>query len=106
MSMFTLTGIVVNVFTAPKGVNKNGEEYGGQDKVQIMGDIPLPDGHYRKELIDLTTDQGEALKKHLSQTVSCPVAFYSSRGSVGFYIPKGHTIKRINPTSSPSPQAA
>lgn len=100
MSMFLLTGTVVNVFTAPKGISKKtGEEYGGQDKVQIMGDIPLPDGQYRKELVDLTTDQGESLKKMEGREVSCPVAFYVSGKSVGFYIPKGHKItllKSIN----------
>jgi len=93
MSMFILTGTVVNVFTAPKGVSKKtGEEYGGQDKVQIMGDIPLPDGQYRKELVDLTTDQGDLLKKMEGREVACPVSFYASGKSVGFYIPKGHKI--------------
>ncbi|NKO00820.1 hypothetical protein, partial [Weissella cibaria] len=62
MSMFTLTGQVVHVFTAPRGISKKtGEEYGGQDKVQILGDIPLQGGETRKELVTLTTDQGEAL---------------------------------------------
>lgn len=93
MSMFLLTGTVVNVFTAPKGISKKtGEEYGGQDKVQIMGDIPLPDGQYRKELVDLTTDQGESLKKMEGREVSCPVSFYVSGKSVGYYVPKGHKI--------------
>lgn len=93
MSMFTLQGTIVNVFTAPKGISKKtGEEYGGQDKVQIMGDIPLPEGQYRKELVDLTTDQGEDLKKLEGREVSCPVAFYASGKAIGYYIPKGHQV--------------
>lgn len=93
MSMFMLTGTVVNVFTAPKGISKKtGEEYGGQDKVQIMGDIPLPGGQYRKELVDLTTDQGDHLKNMEGKQVTCPVAFYTSGKSVGYFIPKGHKI--------------
>jgi hypothetical protein len=101
-SMFILTGEVVNVFTAPKGISKKtGEEYGGQDKVQIMGNIPLPDGQYRKELVDLTTDQGEAIKKYEGKEVTCPVSFYVSKSSVGYFVPKGH---QITPTKSfPTP---
>lgn len=94
--MFKLTGQVVNVYVSPKGVSKKtGEEYGGQDKVQIMGQIPLPDGQFKMELVDLTTDQGEVLKRLENQTVTCPVAFFPSRGSVGFYIPKGHKIQQL-----------
>jgi len=102
MSMFMLTGQVVHVFTAPKGISKKtGEEYGGQDKVQIMGDIPISGGESRKELINLTTDQGEALAKCVGRTVTAPVGFYASGKAVGFYIPKGHKITPANaPTAS------
>lgn len=93
MSMFTLCGQIVNVFTAPKGVSKKtGEEYGGQDKVQILGDIPLAGGEARKELVTLTTDQGDSLSKLVGQTVTAPVAFYATGKVVGYYIPKGHKI--------------
>jgi hypothetical protein len=98
--MFQLSGTVVNVYVAPKGVNKkSGEEYGGNDKVQIMGQIPLPDGQFKMELVDLSTDQGESLRKMEGKTVSCPVAFYVSRSAVGCYIPKGHKITAQNHSS-------
>ena len=101
--MFQLSGKVVNVYVSPKGVSKKtGEEYGGQDKVQIMGQIPLSDGQFKLELIDLSTDQGDVLTKMEGRDVKCPVAFYNSRGSVGFYIPKGH---KITPQVSPSQSA-
>jgi len=91
--MFQLAGKVVNVYVAPKGVSKKtGEEYGGNDKVQIMGQIPLPDGEFKMELVDLSTDQGETLRKMEGKSVVCPVAFYVSRSAVGCYIPKGHKI--------------
>lgn len=91
--MFILTGKVVNVYVAPKGISKKtGEEYGGQDKVQIIGQIPLADGSFKMELVDLTTDQGETLRKMEGRDVTCPVAFYASGKSVGYYIPKGHKI--------------
>lgn len=93
MSMFTLKGQIVNVFVSPKGVSKKtGEEYGGQDKVQILGDIPLEDGQFRKEMVTLTTNQGRDLDDAVGRSVVAPVAFYSVRGVVGFYIPKGSQI--------------
>lgn len=102
MSMFTLTGTVINVFTSPKGISKKtGEEYGGADKVQIMGNIPLSDGGYRKELVDLTTDQGASLKHMIDKEITCPVSFFASGRSVVFFIPSGHKI-----SLSKSPVAA
>ena len=98
-SMFMLHGELVHVFENPTGVNKDtGEEYGGQDKIQIMGNVPLKNGESRKDLITLTTDQGKHLRDHLGASVSAPVAFYApSKGNVNFYIPKGHTVTLINP---------
>lgn len=91
--LFMLNGVVVNVFVSPKGVSKKtGEEFGGQDKVQIIGDIPLEDGQTRKEMITLTTNQGEQLQKSINQPVTAPVAFYTAKGGVGFYIPRGSQI--------------
>jgi hypothetical protein len=93
--MFTLRGQVVHVFTAPKGISKSGDEYGGQDKVQIIGDVPLKGGDHRKDLITLTTDQGTQLEKLVGQEVVCPVAFFTSGKTVSFYIPEGHKIQAL-----------
>lgn len=91
--MFTLHGTVVHVFEAPKGISKKtGEEYGGQDKIQIMGNIILDNGQHRMELVTLTTDQGAAFQKLVGAPVTLPVAFYASKGGVGFYLPKGHPV--------------
>lgn len=94
LAMFTLTGQVINVYVSPKGVSKKtGEEYGGEDKVQILGDIPIEGGQFRKEMVTLTTDQGSQLKAALGRSVMAPVAFWARSGVVGFYIPKGAQIK-------------
>lgn len=96
--MFTLTGQVVHVFESPKGVNKQtGDEYGGQDKVQIMGHMSLPNGETRMELVTLTTDQGQELQKAVGRSVIAPVGFYHSKGAVGFFIPKGSKINTQAP---------
>lgn len=99
--MFTLHGQVVHVFVSPKGISKKtGEEYGGQDKVQVMGHIPLDNGEHRMELVTLTTDQGEVFQKLVGRPVSLPVAFYVSGRSVGYYIPKGHSVASQTPSES------
>ncbi len=91
--MFTLNGEIVHVFVSPKGVNKKtGEEYGGQDKVQILGNIPVDNGQFRKEIVTLTTDQGKALENSLGRFVSAPVASYARNGNIQHYIPRGSQI--------------
>lgn len=91
--MFSLTGQVIHVYVSPKGISKKtGEEYGGEDKVQILGDIPVGDGQYRKEMVTLTTDQGEKLKVAIGRVISAPVAFWARSGTVGYFIPKGSHI--------------
>jgi hypothetical protein len=101
--MFTLHGQVVHVFEAPKGISKKtGEEYGGQDKVQVMGNIPLDNGQHRMELITLTTDQGSSFQKLVGRPVSLPVAFYVSGRAVGYYIPKGHSVAPQNSSETTS----
>ena len=50
--MFTVTAQVVHVFRTPEKTNKEtGEVWGGQDKVQLLGDMPLQNGEYKKEMI-------------------------------------------------------
>lgn len=91
--MFSLTGQIVNVFVSPVGVNKDtGEQYGGQDKVQVLGDIPMKNGEYRKDLLTLTTEQGDKLKNALGRSITAPVAFYVRNSAVQYYIPKGSQI--------------
>lgn len=96
--MFSLHGQVIHVFLSPVGTNKDtGEEYGGQDKVQIMGELPLKNGETRMEMITLTTDQGDSLKKLVGKPVTLPVAFYApSKGQVQYYIPKGQPLNLTN----------
>ena len=91
--MFTLNGQVIHVYVSPKGVNKSGEEYGGQDKVQILGDLPLPDGQTRKEMVTLTTNQGNELQQCLGSHISAPIAFWAKASNIGYFIPKGSSIE-------------
>ena len=93
--MFTLNGKVMNVFKTPKGLNKKmGEEYDSQDKVQIMGALPVRDSdQYRFDMIILTTDQADKFEKLINQDVSVPVGMIGrGKNDVLYFIPKGSKV--------------
>jgi hypothetical protein len=96
--MFTLNGRVENIYPAPKGINKKtGEEYGGQDKVQILGSLPIPDSDsYRLDIITLTTDNAPEFQKLIGREVSVPVGIISrGKNDTLFFIPKGSKVSPV-----------
>ena len=54
--MFKIIGQVVNVFTQDGGTDKDGKEYNESYKVQLMGEMPLPNGDSKMDLVDLKVD--------------------------------------------------
>ena len=93
--MFTLNGQVMHVFKAPTGTNKKtGEEYGGQDKVQILGSLALPEsGEYRFDMITLTTDQANVFERLKGQEISVPVGMMArGKNDLLYFIPKGSKV--------------
>ena len=89
--MFTLNGILLHVFETPKGVNKKtGEEYESQDKVQILGDIPLVNGQARKDIITITTHDIANLRGMVGKAVNLPVGMFAQgKGLITYFMPKG-----------------
>lgn len=103
--MFTLNGQVMNVFKTPKGLNKKtGEEYDSQDKVQIMGQLPVRDtADYRLDMITLTTDQANRFEALKGQHVSVPVGMIGrGKNDVLYFIPKGSKISSSTVTKPQS----
>ena len=97
--MLTLTGQLLNIFEAPKGVSKKtGEEYGGGDKVQILGDVDLPNGDKKKDLITLGTHNVEFFKAFVGKQIRVPVGAFGSGKSVLFFIPQGSKPQEVSPT--------
>lgn len=88
-SMLTMNGTLLNMFVSPKGTNKNGDEYGGQDKIQILGDVPLQNGEVRKEMFTLTTHDASQFKPHMNKQISVPVGVIANGKAVTYFIPKG-----------------
>nr|CRY95452.1 hypothetical protein [uncultured prokaryote] len=90
MSMLSMTGKVIHLFETPKGKNKAGEEFGGQDKVQVMGAVPLQNGETRYDLITLTCHDANAFEPFMGQEVSFPIGVMApSKGQIVYFIPKG-----------------
>lgn len=87
--MLTLCGTLIHTFKSPKGTNKDGDEYGGQDKVQILGEIPLPNGETKNDLITLTTHELSRYADLASQKIRVPVGIFANGKSITYFIPKG-----------------
>lgn len=89
MAMLLMTGQLLNVFRTPVGINKEGKEFGGKEKIQILGSETLQNGETQNKLIDLSCHDVSAFERLLGQTVSFPVGVIPSGKQVVFYVPKG-----------------
>ena len=95
--MIQMTGQVVNVFTQQGGTNKDGNPYEPKDKVQLMGNVVLPNGETKYDLMDLTVDDLDDWKPCKGKKVSIEVgAFAPSKGNIIFTVRKGAKPTVIN----------
>jgi hypothetical protein len=91
MAMLQMTGQLLNVFRTPVGINKEGKEFGGKEKIQILGSETLQNGETQNKLIDLSCHDVASFEPHLGKQVTFPVGVLASGKSVVFYVPKGAT---------------
>ena len=88
--MLQISGKVINVFTQEGGKNKDGTDYEERHKVQLMGEVALPNGDVKVDLMSLTvqdlSDWNEAQGKIISIDVG---AFAPSKGSIIYFVSKG-----------------
>ena len=87
--MIKLEGQVINVFHVDAGTNKKGETYDARDKIQLLGELELPNGETKKELIDLTVADISPYLGLVGKVISIPVGAISSGRSTTFYVRKG-----------------
>lgn len=95
MSMFTITGEVMNTFFQAGRIDpETGKQEEGKNKVQIMGDIPVADGGSKLDLITLTVPEGISFEPHMRRNVVVPLGFFSpSKGQIIYFIPKGSKVE-------------
>ncbi|WP_309568453.1 hypothetical protein [Achromobacter aegrifaciens] len=88
--MLLMTGQLLNVFENPKGISKDGKEFGGQSKIQVLGEVLLQNGEVKRELVDLTCHDIGCFSPHLGASISFPVGVMSAaKNQTVFFIPKG-----------------
>lgn len=90
MSMLSLSGKLIHIFESPKGERKDGSEYGGQDKIQILGENLLPNGETRFGLIDLTAHDSKAFQEFQGKDITIQVGVMAAaKNQLIYFIPKG-----------------
>lgn len=92
MSMFQVTGEVVHIYDAPESVDRQTGEVKQKEKpkVQLIGDIPLPNGQQRCDMITLTVEDKTEWQALRGQRVSVPLGFFSpAKGTIVYFIPRG-----------------
>ncbi|WP_406918692.1 hypothetical protein, partial [Staphylococcus aureus] len=88
--MLSMTGQLLNVFENPRGVTKEGREYGGNYKIQVLGAVTLQNGETKNDLVDLTCHDIAAFRPLLGQRISFPIGVMSmGKNQTVFFIPKG-----------------
>lgn len=80
--MFLLQGKLINIFETPKGKTKDGENYGGDDRIQVMHETMLINGGKRVDLVDLTVSDIAPYKDKINATVSIPVTLSVWQGKL------------------------
>jgi hypothetical protein len=87
--MFICKGVLVNVYKSPDKETDDGL-IEGKHKIQILGDIPLPGGGSRKDLVTLTAHNVEHYEGLEGTEVEVPIGcFAPAKNQVLYYIPKG-----------------
>lgn len=100
MSMFTITGQVINTFDAPPRTDDKGEKLDGKPKVQILGEMPVPGGQKRMELVTLSCEEKREFQPLQGKTVRVPMGIFSpARGQVVYFIPKGGRPEVVGATA-------
>lgn len=94
MSMFQISGQVMNVFEQDGIIDKATGEIGKPTpKVQILGEIPLQGDGKKMDMITLTIPRGLNFKNLIGKKISVPLGFFAPQKSVIiYYIPKGSEI--------------
>ena len=103
MSMFQVTGQVVHVYDAPALVDKETLKVTREEKpkVQIIGDVPLPNGQQRYDMITLTVDDKTEWEALQGQRVTVPLGFFApSKNTIIYFIPKGCHPRPVGPTGA------
>jgi hypothetical protein len=86
--MLTLKGKIINVYQQPKG-EKDGKEYGGQDKIQLVGEVTLQNGETRVDMFNLTAHNVKDFHEFVNKEITVPIGVMATGKTLIYFIPKG-----------------
>lgn len=83
--MITLEGQVLHVYETPKGTTKDGDEFGGKARVELIGLLHLRNGQTRHDLVSLTVDDPAPFQEVVGQHVRVPVGAFAKGSNLIWY---------------------
>lgn len=87
--MLSLTGTLINTFRTDAGINKDGESYEGQNKIQLLGDVANPNGTVKKDMFTLTVKNIEDFKQFENKEIILPIGVFASGKQLTYFVTKG-----------------
>lgn len=88
--MLQIAGKVINVFTVEGGIDKEGKEFAEKYKVQLLGNVALPNGDTKLDLMDLSVLDLSDWTNMQNKEVAIDIgAFAPSKGNIVYFVRKG-----------------
>jgi hypothetical protein len=88
--MLQITGKVINVFTQDGGKDKDGKDFDERHKVQLMGQVALPNGDVKMDLMSLTVQDLNEWSGLQGKDISIDIgAFAPAKGNIIYFVSKG-----------------
>ena len=91
MSMFTVSGTVINVFDQQGKVDQETGVMGETTpRLQLLGNMPMPNGEMRMDMITVKVENRAAYETLKGKVIRLPIGVFSpSKGQIVYYVPKG-----------------
>jgi len=97
MIMLSLTGVLINIFKTEGGINKDGEAYEAQNKIQLLGEVANPNGTVKKDMYTLTVKDLRDFEGMESQEIIVPIGIFASGRNITYFLTKGSKPTLANP---------
>ena len=88
--MLQIAGKVINLVTIDGGKDKEGNEIAEKHKVQLLGNVALPSGDTKHDLMDLSVENLSDWVGLQGKDVAIDIgAFAPSKGNIVYFVRKG-----------------
>jgi len=91
MSMFTVSGKVINVFDQQGKLDKETGVIGETTpRLQLLGNMPMPNGEMRMDMITVKVENKNVYEALEGKEIRLPIGVFApSKGQIVYYVPKG-----------------